>query len=115
MNPNWSQSSPDGTQSDTGNRRPSQATMMCKDGFSFNPRDGFHSCVINFTVSCHLRPSLSNGVANGDMSEHGTFTAIIIICPDTNYVGAIFESRLSVRLSSPFRLSTFKVCHLACI
>lgn len=71
VNPNWNQSSLDGTQSDNESYNPSRSTVICKDGFTFKPKDGFHNCVINFSVTCHLRPGISNGVSNGTSSEHG--------------------------------------------
>ncbi|XP_053383076.1 polycomb protein suz12-B-like [Mercenaria mercenaria] len=70
VNPNWNNSSLDGTQSDSENYSPCQETVICKDGFSFKPKDGFHSCILNLNVTCLLKPSLSNGVTNGDVSEH---------------------------------------------
>ena len=73
VNPNWNQSSLDGTQSDSENCTPCKETVICKDGFSFKPKDGFHSCIININVTCESKPSLTNGITNGDASDLGKY------------------------------------------
>lgn len=71
VNPNWNRSSLDGTQSDNENYTVCKASVISTDGFSFRPKDNGHSCYVNFTVTCYLRSSLTNGISNGDAEEHG--------------------------------------------
>ncbi|KAH3873319.1 polycomb protein suz12-like [Dreissena polymorpha] len=68
VNPTWSHSSPDGTQSDNGYHG-SRATIISKEGIDFRPFNGQNSCSLHLSVTCRLKPNHPNGIANGTISD----------------------------------------------
>jgi len=65
VNPNWTNSSLDGTQSDD-TTPPCRATIISGEGLSSRPHNGQHSYSLHLSVTCHLSSSGSHGLANED-------------------------------------------------
>lgn len=70
VNPNWNQSSLDGTQCSRSSS-PCPATIISSEGFSFKPIDCSQSYSLHLSVTCHLSQSLSNGNSAVEGSHSG--------------------------------------------
>lgn len=65
VNPNWNQSSLDGTQT-SRSASPCQATIISSDGFTFKPCDSCESCSLHLSVTCHQSPGPSSRTSTGE-------------------------------------------------